>query len=247
MDDYQLLRFSRQIMLPEIDVDGQDKLFRARVGVIGLGGLGCPAAQYLVASGIGQLTLVDDDIVDLSNLQRQILHEEASIDLPKVDSAAQRLRQLHSGTKIQTLNRRLSLSALKTLASESEVLLDATDNFASRYLINEACLATGTPWVSGAAIRMIGHVVVFDPRVPSSPCYRCLYPEGASESLNCAENGVIAPLVGVIGCMQAMEAIKILCGLAQESSGWLLYFDALQMNWKKLKLTKNPECPDCQQ
>ena len=245
MNDEQLLRYSRQIMLPELDIDGQEKLGGASVLIIGLGGLGSPAAIYLAAAGIGEVTLVDEDVVDLSNLQRQIVHREASIGEPKVASAENTIKQISSETNITTIATRLRGDQLLETVSHADVVVDATDNFESRYEINDACISTQTPLVSGAAIRMEGHVAVFDPRESDSPCYRCLYEQGENENLNCADNGVLAPVVGIIGTIQAMEAIKIISGIGETLCGHVLYMDAKRMEWRRLKLLKNPQCLSC--
>lgn len=245
MNDEQLLRYSRHIMLPEIEIDGQDKLIDAKVAVIGLGGLGSPIAMYLASSGIGQLTLVDDDEVDQSNLQRQIAHGETDIGHAKVESARVSIDRLNSATEVSTVNRRLDSQEMLELCGEMDVVVDATDNFSTRYVINEACLTSETPLVSGAAIRMEGQISVFDFRDSDSPCYRCLYRDGADEELNCAQNGVVAPLVGVVGCIQAMETLKVVAGFGETLAGWVLYFDAKRMEWRKFKLNKNPSCPSC--
>lgn len=245
LDDDQLLRFSRQIMLPEMDVAGQERLLNARALIVGLGGLGSPAAMYLAAAGIGSLVLTDDDTVDVSNLQRQIIHRQDALGEPKVDSAARTLRALNPDVEVITEARRLEGAALRSVIADCDVVLDACDNFSTRFAINDACLATSTPLVSGAAIRWEGQVAVFDPRRDDSPCYRCLYREGDDEALNCAENGVIAPLVGIIGACQALEAIKVLCGAGETLAGYVLYFDALVMEWRRLRLSRDPACPAC--
>lgn len=245
MNDEQLLRYSRQIMLPELDIDGQEKLGLASVLIIGLGGLGSPAAIYLAASGVGEVTLVDEDVVDLSNLQRQIVHREATIGETKVASAENTIKQISRETNITTIPRRLRGDQLLKTVSRADVVVDATDNFESRYEINDACLSAQTPLVSGAAIRMEGQVAVFDPRKSDSPCYRCLYEEGDTETLNCADNGVLAPVVGIIGTIQAMEAIKIISGIGETLCGHVLYMDAKRMEWRRLKLLKNPQCLSC--
>jgi molybdopterin-synthase adenylyltransferase len=245
LNDQQLLRFSRQIMLPELDVAGQERLLNARAMVVGMGGLGSPAALYLAASGVGTLVLADDDAVELSNLQRQIIHRQDSVGEPKVASAARTLRALNPDLDVVTIGRRMDATELAREAAACDVVLDATDNFATRFAINDACLASGTPLVSGAAIRWEGQVAVFDPRRPDSPCYRCLYRAGDDEALNCAENGVIAPLVGIIGACQALEAIKLLCGVGETLTGYVLYFDARVMEWRRLRLSRDPACPSC--
>ncbi|MFX3658111.1 MAG: HesA/MoeB/ThiF family protein [bacterium] len=245
LDDDQLLRFSRQIMLPEMDVAGQERLLNARALIVGLGGLGSPAAMYLAAAGIGSLVLSDDDTVEVSNLQRQIIHRQDAIGESKVASAARTLRELNPDLEVVTEARRLDGAALQAAIAGCDVVLDACDNFATRFAINDACIATGTPLVSGAAIRWEGQVAVFDPRRADAPCYRCLYRDGDDGALNCAENGVIAPLVGIIGACQALEAIKVLCHVGETLAGYVLYFDALVMEWRRLRLRRDPACPAC--
>jgi molybdopterin/thiamine biosynthesis adenylyltransferase len=242
MNDEQLLRYSRQIMLPQVDVAGQEKLLAANVLVVGLGGLGSPVALYLAAAGVGHLILADHDSVDLSNLQRQIAHQHASVGTPKVESAAEAIRRLNPDTCVTPIPQRAEGSVLTDLIARADLVLDGTDNFATRYAINDACFAAGKPLVSGAAIRMEGQVAVFDPRRDDSPCYRCLYGSGADENLNCAENGVAAPLVGVIGSVQAMEAFKLIVEIGESLAGWVLHFDAYSMEWHKLRLRRNPSC-----
>jgi adenylyltransferase/sulfurtransferase len=245
VNDDQLLRYSRQIMLPEVDVAGQEKLLDATVLIVGLGGLGSPAALYMATAGIGRLILSDDDDVDLSNLQRQIVHREETIGSTKVESAASTLRGINPDVTLEQIPERLTGDALAEAVARSTVVVDATDNFSSRYDMNEACVAHGVPLVSGAAIRWEGQVAVFDPRDPDSPCYRCLYSEGDDEALNCSENGVIAPLVGIIGTCQAMEAIKLITGVGDTLTGHVLYLDAKRMEWRKLRLPRNPDCRTC--
>ena len=245
MNDEQLLRYSRQIMLPEFDVAGQQALLNAHALIVGLGGLGSPAALYLAAAGVGTLTLVDHDTVNLSNLQRQILHDQQSLNAPKVDSAARRIHAVNPDTRVHTVAAQLTGESLRTTVAEADVVLDGTDNFAARFEINAACVATGKPLVSGAAIRLEAQVAVFDPRRPDSPCYRCLYADAAEIDLNCAENGVAAPLVGIVGSVQAMEAMKILAGFGDPLIGHVLYLDAKRMEWRKLKLDRNPDCATC--
>lgn len=245
MTDEQLLRYSRQIMLGEFDVAGQQALLDAGALVIGLGGLGSPAALYLAAAGVGRLTLVDHDTVDVTNLQRQIVHEHAFIDRPKVESAAVRIAALNPDTRVTTVAGRLEGSELGDAVAEADVVLDGTDNFASRYAINAACVEAKTPLVSGAAIRLEGQVTVIDPRREDAPCYRCLYGDAGDEALNCAENGVAAPLVGIVGSVQAMEAMKIIADVGETLAGYVLYLDAKRMEWRKLKLASDPDCPTC--
>ena len=245
MNDEQLLRYSRQIMLPEFDVAGQQALLDAHALVIGLGGLGSPAALYLAAAGIGELTLVDHDTVEISNLQRQIIHDQQSLGIAKVDSAARRIHAVNPDTNVYTIAAKLDDETLREAVARADVVLDGTDNFATRYAINAACIAERTPLVSGAAIRMEGQIAVFDPRQHNAPCYQCLYREAADEALNCAQNGVAAPLVGIVGSVQAMEAMKLLANIGDPLTGHVLYLDAKRMEWRKLKLPKDPNCPAC--
>lgn len=248
MDDDELLRYGRHIMLPQFGIEGQERLASAHVLIIGLGGLGSPAAMYLAASGVGRLTLVDDDVVELSNLQRQIVHQSGHLGKAKVASAKLTLTGLNPHVHIETLARRLDATALQEQVSKADIVLDCTDNFTSRFAINAACFTTGTPLVSGAAIGMQGQLSVFIPRQAGSPCYRCLYDEtGHDEALSCSENGVLAPVVGVIGTLQALEAIKVLTGIGDNLSGRLLVFDALRMDWRTLNLKPDPRCPVCGQ
>jgi molybdopterin/thiamine biosynthesis adenylyltransferase len=246
MNDEQLLRYSRQVMLSDVDLDGQDKLLAARVLIIGLGGLGSPVAMYLAAAGVGHLTLVDFDAVDLTNLQRQIVHTTARIGMNKAASAAQTLRELNPGVKIETIEKSLATDELLAQVKLATVVVDCTDNFQTRFAINAACVAAKVPLVSGAAIRLEGQVAVFDARAETSPCYRCLYEED-SDDLTCAANGVLAPLVGIIGSMQALETIKLICGFGSSLAGRLLLLDARHSQWRELKLPKDHNCPVCSQ
>jgi len=246
MDDQQLLRYSRQIMLKDFDIKGQQALLDASVLIVGLGGLGCPVAMYLAAAGVGQLTLADFDQVDLSNLQRQIAHTTKSIGLDKVDSAKSSLLALNDQVKIDLIKHQLTGEALLAAVSAVDLVVDASDNFATRFEINRACHALQKPLVSGAAIRTEGQVVIFDHRQTDSPCYRCLYDDGAEDTqLSCSESGVLSPVVGVIGSIQAVEAIKILADFGRPLQSKLLLFDALDMQWRTLSLTKDPACPVC--
>lgn len=245
MNDHQLLRYSRQIMLPEVDIAGQQALVDATVVIIGLGGLGAPAAFYLAAAGIGRLVLVDHDEVELSNLQRQIIHQQSDIGKRKVDSAAASVHELNPEVAVETVHARLDTTGFESLFSTASAVVDATDNFSSRYQINQACWQAQVPLVSAAAIRWEGQISVFDPRTNASPCYQCLYPSGDDAALNCAENGVIAPLVGIIGTCQALETIKVLTGAGESLVGYLLFLDGLRMEWRKLKLPKDPQCATC--
>lgn len=247
MHDEQLLRYSRQIMLPEFDVAGQQKLLDATVLVVGAGGLGSPVSLYLAAAGVGHLILVDDDEVELSNLQRQIVHRERSLGQAKVDSAAATLAELNSGTKVTAVVQRMDDASLdQWLTTDVDLVVDACDNFSTRFMLNRGCVKHGKPLVSGAAIRMEGQVVVFDTRRPDSPCYQCLYRSGGDdEELSCSRNGVMAPVVGVIGVMQALEVIKVLSGLGRDLCGRLLLFDGLDSQWRELRLKRDPDCEVC--
>lgn len=245
MDDHQLLRYSRQIMLPELDVAGQQKLLDASVLIVGMGGLGCPLAMYLAAAGVGQLTIADDDSVELTNLQRQIAHSQQNIGESKVNSAATTLKGLNPDIKLTLINERLQGENLEQAIKNKTVVVDATDNFTTRFAINDACLKTRVPLVSGAAIRMEGQVTVFDYRRDDSPCYQCLYREGNDEEANCASNGVLAPVVGIIGSIQATETIKLIAGLGENLVGKLLLLDARAMQWRELTLRRDPHCPAC--
>ena len=245
MDDEELLRYSRQIMLPEVDVAGQEKLRRAAVLVVGLGGLGSPVALYLAAAGVGRLVLADHDVVELSNLQRQIVHANAALGQAKALSAKASVTAINPRIEVEAVAERIGGPGLEPLLNRADLVIDATDNFSTRFALNDACWRTGTPLVSGAAIRWEGQVAVFDPRDSTSPCYRCLYAEGEGEALNCAENGVIAPLVGVVGAMQAMEAVKLITGVGDPLTGRVLYYDAKRAEWRAFKLTKRPRCPTC--
>ncbi|MEN0038527.1 MAG: molybdopterin-synthase adenylyltransferase MoeB [Cellvibrio sp.] len=244
MNDEQLLRYSRQIMLPDVDLDGQEKLLAARVLIIGLGGLGSPVAMYLAAAGVGHLTLADFDVVDLSNLQRQIAHTSARIGTNKAVSAAHSLRELNPDINIHCIEKVLDADTLADHINQASVVVDCTDNFQTRFAINAACVAAKVPLVSGAAIRLEGQVAVFDSRATDSPCYRCLYEED-SDDLTCAANGVLAPLVGIIGSMQSLETIKLICGFGTNLAGRLLLLDARHSQWRELKLPKDKNCPVC--
>lgn len=246
MDDQQLLRYSRQIMLPRFDIAGQEKLIASRVLVVGVGGLGSPVALYLAAAGVGHLTLIDDDVVELSNLQRQIAHGTEDIGKPKVESAREALNQLNPLVQVETINRRLDEAQLNQLIARCDLVLDCSDNFATRFEVNRCCVNNKIPLVSGAAIGMEGQVAVFDSRTADQPCYRCLYKEESEETnLNCSSNGVMAPLVGIVGSVQAMEAIKVIAKLGEPLIGKLLLLDAMVMQWRNLRLPKDPACPVC--
>lgn len=245
MHDEQLQRYSRQILLPQIDIDGQQKLLASRVLVIGLGGLGSPLALYLAAAGVGQLVLADDDTVDLSNLQRQIMHRTADIGRAKTDSARTAIAALNPEIKVTTFAYRLAGDALARAVAEADVVVDASDNFATRFALNAACVQARTPLVSGAAIRMEGQVAVFDLRRADSPCYRCLYRDDPGPAEGCAQRGVLAPLPGIIGSVQAVEVIKLLLGIGTTLQGRLLLLDALTLEWRSVILRKDPHCPVC--
>ncbi|MDX1692117.1 MAG: molybdopterin-synthase adenylyltransferase MoeB [Ketobacteraceae bacterium] len=245
LNDEQLLRYSRQIMLPQFDISGQEKICDASVLIVGAGGLGCPAAMYLAAAGVGSLTLVDHDVVELTNLQRQIAHDTTTLNLPKVESAAQTLRRLAPECRVIPVNESLSEDNVAELVANADLVLDCSDNFACRFLLNRHCVLAGKPLVSGAAIRMEGQVSVFDMRDAGSPCYRCLYDETGGEDMRCATNGVLAPVVGIIGSVQATEALKLLAGVSGTLTGRLLLMDAQQMEWRTMRLKKDPHCPVC--
>jgi len=245
MHDDNLLRYSRQIMLPEIDAEGQMKLADATVLIIGLGGLGSAASIYLAAAGVGRLILVDFDKVDLSNLQRQILHTTANIGRLKTESARDHLLQLNPNVKLELTDRELEARELEERVGRAGVVVDATDNFRSRFALNEACVHNRTPLVSAAAIRFEAQISVFDPRVPDSPCYRCLYGENSGVEETCAANGVLAPLLGIMGSIQAAEAMKLIMGIGKPLIGELLLLDILSMEWHRARLPKDPACPVC--
>ena len=245
MNDEQLLRYSRQIMLPQIDIEGQQKLFDAHVLIIGVGGLGSPAAIYLTAAGIGTLTLADFDRVELTNLQRQVVHRHADINRSKVESARRNLLEINPDVRINTIDHRAEGQVLDELVQRADVVIDASDNYQTRFSVNAACVAQRTPLVSGAAIRFEGQISVFDKRGRDNPCYNCLYRAYESEEETCSENGVLAPVVGIIGSMQAVEAIKLICGIGVPLNGRLLILDALSMNWRSMQLKRDPACPVC--
>lgn len=246
MNDDQLLRYSRQIMLPQLDIAGQQRLLQSHALIIGLGGLGSPVAMYLAAAGVGELTLVDFDEVDLSNLQRQIIHRHADIDRPKVDSAADTLHALNPDIKINTINQKLCDETLTQAVQQADVVIDASDNFATRFAINQVCVTTHTPLISGAAIRLEGQITVFpNTNEGNAPCYRCLYEDIPEAEANCSETGVLAPLVGIIGSIQATEAIKLLSGLGTPLAGRLLTLDASTLEFREIRLRRDPQCPVC--
>jgi adenylyltransferase/sulfurtransferase len=246
MTDEQLLRYSRHILLPEFGVEGQEKILSASALLVGVGGLGSPAALYLAAAGIGTLILADGDDVDLTNLQRQILHSTGSVGTPKVESGREALARINPDVKIVALRERLGDEALDRLVASISVVLDCSDNFTTRHAVNRACVRHRKPLVSGAAVRFDGQVSVFDLRNELSPCYHCLFPENADlEEMRCAVMGVFAPLTGIIGTVQAAEALKLLAGVGETLNGRLLILDALAMQWRTVKLTKDPSCAVC--
>lgn len=244
MNDEQLLRYSRQILLPQVGAEGQQRLRDAAVLIIGAGGLGSPVAMYLAAAGVGRLVLVDFDTVDLSNLQRQIVHRTVDVGRPKVESARDNLLALNPEIRIDTIAARLDREALAAQVREVDVVVDATDNFATRFLLNEVSVAARRPLVSGAVIRFEGQVAVFA-NDGTGPCYRCLYREEGGVEATCSENGVLAPLPGLIGCVQATETLKLLLGVGRSLTGRLLLLDGLEMEWRTLKLSRDPQCPVC--
>ena len=245
MNDKQLLRYNSSIMLSEIDFEGQQKLLNSHVAIIGCGGLGSPAALYLAATGIGKITLVDFDHVELTNLQRQIAHKTSSIKQLKTQSCKQSCLDLNPEISINTVEEKLTIDTLAQLLEGVDVVLDATDNFESRFGINKASVKTKTPLVSGAAIRFDAQLTVFRPDLENQPCYHCLYKEQGNEAQLCNENGVISPLVGIIGSMQALETIKILTNIGKSPVGILQLFDAKYSQWRSIKYKKDINCPVC--
>ncbi len=245
MNDNQLLRYSRQIMLPICDIEGQQQLLAARVLIVGAGGLGSPASIYLAAGGVGNITIYDDDEVDLSNLQRQIAHHTADIGMDKVISTRQTLNKLNPDINVRAVKQRLAGEHLDVEVIKADVVLDCSDNFSTRFAINKACVKHQTALVSGAAIRFEGQVSVFTPGKNSSPCYNCLYNTDGEEQQNCATNGVIAPITGIVGSIQALEAMKLIMAIGETLTGRLLLIDGLTMEFNSMKLRKNPVCPTC--
>lgn len=247
MNDQQLLRYSRHILLDEIGIEGQSKLLASNALIIGMGGLGSPAAFYLASAGVGNLTLVDYDQVDLTNLQRQILHTEERVGLNKVDSAKLTLAQLNPQVQIHTVCEKVDGIRFSELIQLADVVLDCSDNFATRHAVNAACVAHQKPLVSGAAIRFDGQCSVFDVRQPDAPCYACLFPPNLqTEDVNCSTMGVFAPLVGIIGTVQAAEALKLLMGMGTSLAGKLLLLDARTMEWRQVKVKRDRQCEVCE-
>ncbi|MEX3018754.1 molybdopterin-synthase adenylyltransferase MoeB [Kluyvera sp. STS39-E] len=246
LSDSEMLRYNRQIILRDFDFDGQEKLKSSRALVVGLGGLGCAAAPYLAAAGVGQMTLLDFDTVSLSNLQRQTLHSDATIGQPKVDSARDALTRINPHVKLVTVNALLDEEALSALITEHDIVLDCTDNVTIRNQLNSGCFRHKTPLISGAAIRMEGQISVFTYE-DGEPCYRCLSRLFGENALTCVEAGVMSPLVGVIGAMQAMEAIKVLTHYGTPAAGKLVMYDAMRCQFREMKLMRNPTCEVCGQ
>jgi len=246
MNDEQLLRYSRHILLDEIGIEGQTKIIKAHALLVGAGGLGSPAALYLASAGVGRITLADGDTVDLTNLQRQILHTQERVGQSKALSGQSALAQINPEVQVVPISERLAGERLERLIASADVVLDCCDNFATRYAVNRACVKTRTPLVSGAAIRFSGQLSVFDSRQEDSPCYHCLFPEGQDvEETRCAIMGVFAPLTGIIGAMQAAEALKLISDAGEPALGRLLLLDGLTMEWRSVKFGKDPQCAVC--
>ena len=246
MNDHQLLRYSRHILLPQIEYAGQLKLTQSHALIVGAGGLGSPAALYLAASGVGKLTICDFDVVDLTNLQRQIIHTTQSVGINKAVSAQQAIYEINPDVTVHTIQQKSTEEAMSKLVAAADVVLDCSDNFATRYALNRLCVAHKKPLVSGAALAFEGQITVYDMRHADSPCYQCLFPDnGEGTDLRCATNGVFAPLVGMIGTTQAAEALKLLMGIGESLQGRLLLLDALAMQWREIKLKKDTSCSVC--
>lgn len=246
MNDNQLLRYSRHILLPEIGYEGQEKIVNSHALIVGAGGLGSPVALYLAASGVGKLTLCDFDVVDLTNLQRQIIHTTQSVGVNKAVSAQQAIHVINPDIVVQTVQQKSTEVEFVQLAENVDVVIDCSDNFATRYALNRVCLKLKKPLVSGAAIGFEGQVTVFDFRNETSPCYHCLYPDvGSDAEMRCADNGVFAPLVGMIGTAQAAEALKLIMHLGESLQGRLLLLDTLSMQWRTIKLSRDHACAVC--
>jgi len=246
MHDDDLLRYSRHILLNEIGIEGQERIRQARALIIGAGGLGSPVALYLSSAGVGHITVVDHDTVDLTNLQRQIAHTESRVGWPKVDSLTRAMGEINSQVQVRPIQARADATLLDELVAAADVVLDCSDNFATRHAINAACVAQSTPLVSGAAIRFDGQVCVYDPRAPESPCYACVFPpDDTLEETRCATMGVFAPLVGIIGTLQAAEALKLICDIGQPLTGRLLMLDGRSMSFTEVRIKRNPACLVC--
>ena len=246
MNDEQLLRYSRHILLDQVGIEGQQAILDSHALVIGAGGLGSPAALYLAASGVGQITLVDHDCVDLTNLQRQIAHTTARVGQPKVQSAAQAMHAINPDVRVHCVQQRADAALLDTLVAQASVVLDCSDNYQTRQLVNAACVQHRKPLVAAAVIRFDGQITVFDPRQEDSPCYACLFsPDEKFEEVQCSTMGVFAPFVGVMSCIQTTEALKILAGAGESMAGKLLMIDAFSMEWSRMRTSRNPECKVC--
>ncbi len=246
MNDEQLLRYSRHILLDEVGIEGQERVLASHALVIGAGGLGSPVALYLGSAGVGRITLVDHDVVDLTNLQRQVAHTTDRVGQPKVESAAQAVRDINPGVEVTCLQQRADSALLDEWVPQATVVLDCSDNYATRHAVNAACIRHGKPLVAGAVIRFDGQVMVFDPRDAASPCYACMFtPEAEFEEVQCSTMGVFAPLVGVIGAMQAAEALKLISGAAPAMTGRLLMLDGRTMEWNTMKVPRDPGCVVC--
>ncbi|MCE0462202.1 MULTISPECIES: molybdopterin-synthase adenylyltransferase MoeB [Pseudomonas] len=245
LNDQELLRYSRQILLQHVDIDGQVRLKQSRALIVGLGGLGAPVALYLAAAGVGELHLADFDTVDLTNLQRQIIHDTGSVGLSKVDSAMRRLAALNPEIGLVPHPTAMDEDSLAVAVGAVDVVLDCSDNFSTREAVNAACVAAGKPLVSGAAIRLEGQLSVFDPRRADSPCYHCLYGHGSEAELTCSEAGVLGPVVGVVGSLQALEALKLLAVFGEPLVGRLLLIDALGSRFRELRVKRDPGCSVC--
>ena len=246
MDDHDLLRYSRHILLEEFGIEGQARVSASRVLIVGAGGLGSPVALYLAAAGVGHIALVDDDAVDLTNLQRQIAHTTARVGVPKVESAAEAMRAINHDVVVETHARRADAGLLAELVAAADVVVDCSDNFATRQAVNRACVTARRPLVAGAAIRFDGQLSVYDSRDAASPCYACLFPPDAVfEETRCAVLGVFAPVVGTIGTLQAHEALKLLAGLGSALVGKLLMFDGRGTRFDTMAAARDPACPVC--
>ena len=245
LNDDELLRYSRQILLPQIDIAGQLRLKQSRALIVGLGGLGSPVALYLAAAGVGELHLADFDTVDVSNLQRQIIHDSTQVGVSKVASALARLAVLNPQVVLRAHRTALDEDSLAAAVAAVDVVLDCSDNFTTRASVNAACVAARVPLVSGAAIRLQGQLAVFDPRNAQSPCYHCLFGHGDDSELTCSEAGVVGPLVGLVGSLQALEALKLLAGFGEPMVGRLLLVDALDSRFRELRMKRDPECSVC--
>ena len=248
MTDNQLLRYSRHILLDEMGIEGQEKVQASHALIIGAGGLGSPAALYLASAGVGHITLVDDDVVDLTNLQRQIAHTTARVGVPKVDSAAEAMAAINPEVQVTALKTRVDAAQLDALVQFATVVLDCSDNYATRHAVNAACVKHGRPLVAGAVIRFDAQITVVDPRNAQSPCYACIFPPDAEfEEVRCSTMGVFAPLVGVVGAMQAAEALKLMAGIGSSLAGRLLMLDGRSMEWSTMRVQRAPECAVCAQ